>query len=57
MIKEILKQEKVKSYMNVTEDIFPIILCYHNKEYEIRYTPRGGLIMKGYERNLESIDK
>ena len=52
MIKQVLKLNKVKSYMTVSEDIFPFILHYNGKEYEIRYTPNGGLVMTKYENKI-----
>ena len=50
MIKQTLRENKVKSYIHITEESFPIVLNFHGKEYEIRYTVNGGLIMKGYNR-------
>jgi hypothetical protein len=44
--------------MTVTRDNFPIRYCFEGKEYEVRYTNKGGLIMTGvkYEKNI-STDK
>ncbi len=57
MIKQILKKEKVKSYMTVSEEIFPFVMCYKGKEYEVRYTMKGGLFMTGRKKEDENVEK
>lgn len=48
MIKEFLKENKLKGILNLEKENLPIIILFNNKEYEIRYTYKGNLYMKGY---------
>ncbi len=52
-LKDDIKESNIKSYVSVNKDDFPIVYNLNGKEYEIRHTNGGGLVMRGYVENDE----
>lgn len=46
---ELLEEIRVKSVTHYNKGNFPMIVIFESNTYEIRYTPKGGLMMKRYE--------
>jgi hypothetical protein len=55
-IKESLKSEGVKTYIWTSRENFPVRLQFEGKEYEVKYTINGGLIMTGVKKINKDID-
>ncbi len=49
MIKDYLKENKLKGILTLEKENLPIVMLFNGKEYEIRYTYKGNLYMKGYD--------
>lgn len=48
MIKQYLKDNKIKGILSLEKENLPIIILFNGKEYEVRYTYKSNLYMKGY---------
>lgn len=48
-MKEFLKEKKIKGILHLEQENLPIVILFNGKQYEIRYTFKGNIYMRGYE--------
>jgi hypothetical protein len=48
-MKDYLKDKKVKGVLHLNKENLPIVVLFNGKQYEIRYTFKGSIYMRGYD--------